>query len=105
MIGKMHTLHKKGDKTDVDNYRGISLLPVTYKILSNCLLDRAQEQLEPKIGEYQAGFGPKRSCSEQILNLKLILRHQKIYNKMLFALLLILRKPMTLLIVIFFSKF
>lgn len=70
----IHPLHKKGDKSDVNNYRGISLLPVPYKIFSACLLQRTQEQLEPLIGEYQAGFRPHRSGTEQIFNLKSTLK-------------------------------
>lgn len=76
----IHPLHKKGDRTNVNNYRGISLLQVAYKILSTCLLKRTQEQLERQIGDYQAGFRPGRSCIEQIFNLKTILKHKAIRN-------------------------
>jgi len=33
-------IHKKGDKTNCNNYREISLLSTAYKILSNTLLAR-----------------------------------------------------------------
>jgi len=49
-------IYKKGDKTDCSNYRGISLLPTTYKILSNILLSRLTPCAEEIIGDHQCGF-------------------------------------------------
>jgi len=43
-------IYKKGDKTDCSNYTGISLLPNTYKILSNILLSRLTPYAEEIIG-------------------------------------------------------
>ena len=54
-------IHKKGDKTDCNNYRGISLLPITYKILSNILLSRLIPHAQEIIGDHQCGFRCNRS--------------------------------------------
>jgi len=42
-------IYKKGDETDRSNYRGISLLPNTYKTLSNILLSRLTPYAEKKV--------------------------------------------------------
>lgn len=76
----IHPLHKKGSKTDPNNYRGISLLPIAYKILSKALLNRLEPQVDQHIGEYQAGFRKGRSCIEQIWNLKTILHIRRCRN-------------------------
>lgn len=77
----IHPLHKKGDKQNVNNYRGVSLLPVAYKILSKILLNRVVETLDKQLGEYQGGFRKGRSCAEQIFNLKSIIRHRMLTSK------------------------
>jgi hypothetical protein len=46
----------KGDKTDSNNYRGISSLPTTYKMLSNILFSRLTPSVDEIIGYYQCGF-------------------------------------------------
>jgi len=40
----------KDDKTDFSNYKGISLLSITYKMLSNILLSRLTPHAEEIIG-------------------------------------------------------
>jgi hypothetical protein len=45
------SIYKKGDKTDCSNYRGISLLLASYKIISNIHLLR----LSPYVDEVIEG--------------------------------------------------
>ena len=46
-------IYKKCDKTACSNYRGISLLPTTYKILSIILLSRLIPHAEEIIRDHQ----------------------------------------------------
>jgi hypothetical protein len=59
-------VHKKGDKTDCSNYRGISLLSTLYKILSNILLSRLIPYIDEMIGDHQCGFRRNRSTTDHI---------------------------------------
>ena len=66
-------IHKKGDKTKCNNYRGISVLPATYKILSNILLSRLIPYAEEIMGNHQCGFRRNRSTTDQIFCIRQIL--------------------------------
>ena len=66
-------IHKKGDKTDCNNYRGISLLPTTYKILSNILLSRLTPYAEEITGDHQCGFRCNRSTTDHIFCIRQML--------------------------------
>jgi hypothetical protein len=66
-------IYKKGDKTDCNNYRGISLLPTTYKILSSILLSRLIPYAKEVIGDHQCGFQRKRLTTDHIFCIRQIL--------------------------------
>jgi len=66
-------IYKKGDKTDCNNYRGISLFPTTYKILPNILLLRLIPYEEDVIGDHQCGFRRNRSTTDHIFCIRQIL--------------------------------
>jgi hypothetical protein len=67
-------IHKKGNKTDCNNYRGISILPTTYKILSNILLSRLIPYAEEIMGDHQCGFRRNQSTTDHIFCIRQVLK-------------------------------
>ena len=74
-------IYKKGDRADFSNYRSISLLPTTYKILSNILFSRLTPYAEEIIGDHQCGFRRNRSNTDHIFCIRQILEKKWEYNE------------------------
>jgi hypothetical protein len=49
-------VYKKGDKTDCSNYRDMSLLPTTYKTLSNSHVSMLTLYVDEITGDRHCGF-------------------------------------------------
>jgi hypothetical protein len=59
-------VHKNGNKTDCNNYRGMSMLSASYKIISNILLSILVPYMDKIIGNHQRGHRCNRSTAYQI---------------------------------------
>ncbi|CAI5990895.1 unnamed protein product [Closterium sp. NIES-65] len=59
-------LHKKGERTDLGNYRPITLLNATYKIAAKLLANRMKGVLSQVISENQFGFVSGRRLADAV---------------------------------------
>jgi sorting nexin-29 len=57
-------IHKKGDKLNWANYKGIALLRTVYKVFTNIIRRRLEPYMERIVGEYQGGFRAGRSTTD-----------------------------------------
>ena len=64
---------KKGDLKKCSNYRTISLISHTSKMLLRIILNRLTLQAEEILADEQAGFRKNRSTTEQILNCRILM--------------------------------
>jgi hypothetical protein len=74
-------IHKKDDKTDCNNYCGITLLSTSYNILSNILLSRLVLYIDEIIGDHQCGFRRNRSITDQIFCIRQIMEKKWEYHE------------------------
>jgi exonuclease III len=73
--GVITLLHKKGDTTDLKNWRPISLLNIDYKILSHILANRLKLTLSEIILPNQSCGEKGRNILDNILSIKSILEY------------------------------
>ena len=73
--GLIIPIHKKGDKMNPDNYRGITLLSCFGKLFTSIINDRMTKFVEDEniLSHAQAGFRKGYSTTEQIFNLKCLI--------------------------------
>jgi len=69
---------KKGNPTDCNNYRTISLLTHASKILLNIIKNRIWKKMETNLGEDQFGFRQGMGTREAILALRTIAKRRLI---------------------------
>ena len=74
-------IYKKADIIECSNYRGISLLSTTYKILSNVLLSRLTPYAQEINGHHQCEFRGGRSATNHIFCIRHILEKNWEYNE------------------------
>ena len=70
-VAKIKPLYKKGTKTDPNNFRPISLLPIISKIIEKVIHDQTMNYLTENnvLYRYQSGFCKNQSTDTSLANL------------------------------------
>jgi exonuclease III len=76
-IAHVKLLHKKSDRTRLQNYRPISLLNIDYKILARVISDRFGEMSETLIGIQQQAFCSQTNIYNAIFMYRMIHEHKR----------------------------
>nr|KAG5701644.1 hypothetical protein BaRGS_019333 [Batillaria attramentaria] len=83
--GLIVKIPKKGNLSDCNNWRGITLLSLTSKIFSKVIHIRLSKAQGDQLREEQTGFRPEKSCSDHIFTLRQILEQSNEWNAPLYV--------------------
>jgi hypothetical protein len=71
-------VHGKGDKQEVENYRGISLLSACFKLYSKSSNEKFNAKAEKFLSECRYGFRKGRSCIDPLFSMKLVQKKKRV---------------------------
>lgn len=77
----MLLLHKKGDPTDIANYRPISLFCHLYKLFTKIITNSLEKKLYFYRSVEQAGFRARFETTDYLLALKTLIERTVEYNR------------------------
>ena len=66
-IANVVPVHKLGEKSHVENYRPISLLPIISKVLERCIFNNIKCHVYERLNPCQHGFIPGKSSITQLI--------------------------------------
>jgi hypothetical protein len=75
----------KGDPRDCNNSRGVTLLSVPGKVLARIILSRIRDHLLAHQRPEQSGFTPKKSTTDRILALRVLIERKREFRQQLLA--------------------
>ena len=85
-------IHKKGSRTDCDNYRGIALLSTPSKVFAKVILNRLKPWAEAHLCENQCGFRSGRSCADHLFTLRILMEKAREFHRPLYMCFIDLKK-------------
>ena len=82
--GVIVKIPKKGNLTNCNNWRGLTLLSMSSKIMARIILERIKDRINSTLKRHQAGFRSGRSCTDHINTLRIILEQSTEMNSSLY---------------------
>ena len=96
---------KKGNAKECSNYRTIALISHVSKVILKILQARLQQYMNCELPDVQAGFRKGRGTTDQIANIRWIIKKVESSRKTPTSALLTMPKPLTVWITINCGKF
>ncbi|VDP26608.1 unnamed protein product [Schistosoma mattheei] len=82
--GLLIKIPKKGDLSNCDNYKGITLPSIPGNAFNMVLLNRMKDCVDAQLRDQQAGFRKDRSFTDQIATLRIIVEQSIEWNSSLY---------------------